>query len=162
MIFGTVGTHTQGFDRLVIALDECASQTDEPLVVQTGASQHEPRHAEWFRFESPARIESLMREARVVVTHAGAGSLLMALECGTPVVAVPRLSSLGEHVDDHQLELCEALQGAGLIRVATDGASLRALLQTIDERPPMPAPGSRARLIASVQEAVASLSRKPA
>ena len=57
MIFGTVGTHTQGFDRLVRALDEWAGTTSELVVIQAGSSLYEPRHADWFHFDSPARID---------------------------------------------------------------------------------------------------------
>lgn len=145
---------------MILALDGWAQSASEPVVIQTGASQYEPRHAEWFRFDSPERIESLMREARVVVTHAGAGSLLMALECGGTILAVPRLASLGEHVDDHQLELCQTLEQAGLIRVAADRSDLDAMLKTLEVAPMTWSPAPRAQLIATVAGAVAALSPK--
>lgn len=162
MIFGTVGTHTQGFDRLVRALDQWARTAPERVVIQTGASHYEPCHAEWFRFDTPMRIESLMKEARVVVTHGGAGSLLTALECGRTVLAVPRRASLGEHVDDHQLELCVALEEAGLIRVLADCSDLDTMLLTLEEMPMTTSPAPRARLMATIAGAVASLSPKRA
>ena len=44
-----------------------------------------------------------VRRARVVVSHAGVGSVLTALANGKRPVVVPRLHRFGEAVDDHQL-----------------------------------------------------------
>lgn len=142
---------------MVLALDEWAHGAGEPVVIQTGASQYQPRHAEWFRFDSPERIESLIRDARVVVTHAGAGSLLTALECGRSVLAVPRLASLGEHFDNHQVELCEALEQAGLIRVATELSDLTRML-ALEPLPAVWSQAPRRQLTETIADAVAALS----
>jgi UDP-N-acetylglucosamine transferase subunit ALG13 len=127
------------------------------VLIQTGASRYTPRFAEWFRFDSPDRIDSLIGDARVVVTHAGAGTLLAALEGGRSVVAVPRLASLGEHVDDHQLELCEALERAGLIRVVADVSDLTRALST-EHAPATWSPTPRTQLTATIADAIAELS----
>ena len=92
------------------------------------------------------------------MTHAGAGSLLTALEYDRPIVAVPRLASLREHVDDHQIELCTALEEMGLVRVATDLSVLGEMLATPMQTSAMPSPEPRARLIATVTDVIASFS----
>ncbi len=43
--------------------------------------------------------------ADVVVTHAGVRSILLATNAGHVPIVVPRLKDLGEHVDDHQMDL---------------------------------------------------------
>ena len=52
------------------------------------------------------------RSADKVVTHAGVGSILCADREGHVPLVVPRRHDLGEHVDDHQLELARALADA--------------------------------------------------
>lgn len=58
------------------------------------------------RAKVPAQeMAEAIREADVVVAHAGTGIALMALENGKLPVLVPRRGLHGEHVDDHQLTI---------------------------------------------------------
>lgn len=104
MIFVTVGTHHQPFTRLLDALD----QLDDELVVQYGpgkapaAQQAEP-------FMPFDEMLERFREADTVITHAGVGSIICASRAGHVPLVVPRRHDLGEHVDDHQVELTRAL-----------------------------------------------------
>lgn len=49
MIFVTVGTHEQPFDRLVKAVDELKRDgiITEEVIMQTGFSIYEPKYCEW-------------------------------------------------------------------------------------------------------------------
>jgi UDP-N-acetylglucosamine transferase subunit ALG13 len=98
-----------------------------------------------------------MDQARVVVTHAGAGSLLTALERGRRILAIPRVAALGEAVDDHQKELCEALATAGHIQWATDFSSIREFLMGDQFHPGRPSLAVRASLIEGVSHAIRTL-----
>lgn len=110
MIFVTVGSHYQGFDRLIKKMDEIAGKIDEKVIMQIGHTEYKPANAEYFDFvDDFQEIERLNREARVVVSHAGAGSILTALKLGSPVIVVPRLKKYDEHMDDHQLEIADAM-----------------------------------------------------
>jgi len=113
MIFVTVGMHPQGFERLVRAADELAGQISEPVVVQKGATIYEPVTAEYFDFTDEEEMARWISEARLVVSHGGAGSILSVLRAQKPLVVTPRLSRYGEHIDDHQGELAGALAADG-------------------------------------------------
>lgn len=70
-----------------------------------------------------------MRDADVVVAHAGVGSALSALEVGKCPVLVPRRLARGEHVDDHQVQIADELADRGLaISVDADDLSHGTLL----------------------------------
>lgn len=56
--------------------------------------------------------------ADVVISHAGTGSALTALELGKIPVLAPRSAGHGEHVDDHQYEIAKQLSKRGLAVVA--------------------------------------------
>lgn len=110
MIFVTVGSHYQGFDRLIKKMDEIAGKIDEDVVMQIGHTTYKPVNAEYFSFlDSFEEILRLNRDARVVVSHAGAGSIVTALKEKTPVIVVPRLKRYNEHMNDHQLEIAKAM-----------------------------------------------------
>jgi UDP-N-acetylglucosamine--N-acetylmuramyl-(pentapeptide) pyrophosphoryl-undecaprenol N-acetylglucosamine transferase len=59
-------------------------------------------------------LKAAIRQADVVVSHAGVGAALTALEAGKHPVLIPRRASLGEHVDDHQLQVARELDRRGL------------------------------------------------
>jgi UDP-N-acetylglucosamine transferase subunit ALG13 len=113
MILVTVGMHTQPFDRLIRAMDEIASATEEEVVMQIGHATYIPRHARWFRLATGEEMVELYRAARVVVAHGGASAAEI-LRAGTPLIAVPRLAKYREHIDDHQLDFVEAMERKGL------------------------------------------------
>ena len=117
-----------GFDRLIKEMDKIAGRVDEAVIMQIGETTYKPKNAEYFRFTSNEEIDRLYEDARVVVCHAGVGSILTALEHGKPVIAVPRRKKYGEHVDDHQLEIARELEKEGRIRVVCDVGELEKVL----------------------------------
>jgi UDP-N-acetylglucosamine transferase subunit ALG13 len=132
MMLVTVGS--SGFNRVVRLADELKGEgrIRGRLVVQGGRITYKPRHAdEFFRFTSWERINELNREARCVISHAGAGCILTALQYGTPFIAVPRLKELGEHNNDHQMEIARTLEGAGKVLVANDKSELEKCLKLV-------------------------------
>ena len=122
MIFVSVGTNEARFDRLLHAVAEL--QLDEEVVVQHGHSARIERpNAELVDFLSFEEMVAAIRRARVVVTHAGVGSVMVSLANGKRPVVVPRLKAFGEAVDDHQLQLGRRFAAAGLVTLveAPDG-----------------------------------------
>lgn len=104
MIFVTIGTAPQGFDRLIKGMDEISANIDEKVIMQIGGSKFIPLNAEYFRITSRENIKKYYREARIIVSHAAAGTILMANSFDKSPILVPRMSKYGEHVDDHQVE----------------------------------------------------------
>ncbi|VVB97674.1 UDP-N-acetylglucosamine--N-acetylmuramyl-(pentapeptide) pyrophosphoryl-undecaprenol N-acetylglucosamine transferase [uncultured archaeon] len=132
MIFVTVGLMF-GFENLIKEMDNIAGVIEEKVVMQIGNTSYEPKYAEYFRFASKKEIDVLYYNARVVVCHAGVGSILTALEHDKPVIAVPRRKKYGESVDDHQLEIAKELEREEKITVIYDVRELeRALLNVSD------------------------------
>jgi beta-1,4-N-acetylglucosaminyltransferase len=132
MIFVTIGT-SEPFDRLLRALPKI---DDEELIVQGGGSTSRPDRARWVEYVSFDELVELVRAARVVVTHAGVGTIMVALANGKHPVVVPRLKRFGEAVDDHQLELARRLDSAGYVTLVEDEADLPAALGDGEARAP--------------------------
>ena len=112
VILVTVGMHTDGFGRLVEAMDQIAAQSGQEVVMQIGATLYRPSAARWFDFATQEEMDKLCERARIIVSHTGAGSILTAVRHHKPLIVVPRLKKYGEHIDDHQLELAQVLSKA--------------------------------------------------
>jgi UDP-N-acetylglucosamine transferase subunit ALG13 len=134
VIYVSVGTHHQAFDRLLGALAPLA-EFDE-LVVQHGCGAPPGEAQVAIPFLSVSEVFNYMKLAQAVVTHAGVGSFLMARRAGHVPVMVPRLRRYGEHVDDHQVELARALEGRGDAVVVWDMALLAEAVHVAPARRP--------------------------
>ena len=137
MIFVTVGS-SEPFDRLVSAIDEWAgAQGRSDVFAQIGRSSYVPRHIEAVPFLQPAEFRERVRAARVVVAHAGMGSIITALEIGKPIVVMPRREHLKETRSDHQLATARQFEQKQSIIVAVDEIDLIVKLEREEALPPV-------------------------
>jgi UDP-N-acetylglucosamine transferase subunit ALG13 len=158
MIFVSVGTNEARFDRLLRAVAELP--IDEQLLVQHGhSSPIAAPHAELIDFLPFEGMIETIRRARVVVTHAGVGSVMVSLANGKRPIVLPRLKSFGEAVDDHQLQLGRRFAEAGLVTfVETPGALAEALGREQEAATVIPTSSSLAADLRSfLEDAVAAL-----
>lgn len=112
MIFVTVGTHEQPFNRLIKKVDELVADgtITEPVVMQTGFSTYVPKHCEWHKMLSYDEMKRYIDEARIVITHGGPASFIEVLQAGKIPVVVPRLKKFNEHINDHQEEFTRIVE----------------------------------------------------
>jgi UDP-N-acetylglucosamine transferase subunit ALG13 len=137
MILVTVGTNEARFDRLLQAV--AGLTFTEPVVVQHGHSAAVgPSGSTLVDFLPFDELVEHVRQARVVVTHAGVGSIMVALANGKRPVVVPRRKSRGEAVDDHQLQLGRRFAGVGLVTFVEEPEGLGAALAGADEGAALP------------------------
>lgn len=131
MILLTIGTQLP-FDRLVKAVDDIALSINDEIYGQIGAGKYEPRNFEFCRTMKPADFDKQFQRARVIVSHAGIGSILTARKFGKPIVIFPRRAVHGEHRNDHQLATCDHLKDRSGIYVAVDDGELEYQLSRED------------------------------
>lgn len=149
MIFVTVGTHHQPFERLLDALE----LLDGELVVQYGPGKPPASVSQAEPFMPFDTMLNRFREADTVITHAGVGSVICASREGHVPLVVPRRHDLGEHVDDHQVELTRALAQRGSVVAVWD---VDKLAEAVAGAPPRRPPSTTAEpaLCPSVREAL--------
>jgi UDP-N-acetylglucosamine transferase subunit ALG13 len=154
MIFVSVGTNEARFDRLLRAVAELP--LDEELLIQHGHSVRLERpDAELVDFLPFEGMVEAVRSARVVVTHAGVGSVMVALANGKCPVVVPRRKAFAEAVDDHQLQLGRRFAESGLVTLVEDPAGLGdAIARHQRSTPAMPATSSLAADLSAFLTAV--------
>ena len=129
MIFVTIGSMFP-FDRMIRAMDGLVGEGglartgEDAILAQIGEGAYEPRHMRWVRSLGRAEYAACVARARLVVAHAGVGSVIAAAEHGKPIVVVPRRAHLGEHTSDHQLETADWLKEKPGVHVAPSEADL--------------------------------------
>jgi UDP-N-acetylglucosamine transferase subunit ALG13 len=124
VIFVTVGSQ-EPFDRLIRAVDEWAGlRARSDVFAQIASSQLRPQHIEFTQFLEPPEFNQVMQEARVIVAHAGMGSIISALELGKPIVVMPRRADFRETRNDHQVATSERFGAQGRIIVANNEQDL--------------------------------------
>jgi len=119
MIFLTVGTQFP-FDRLVQAVDEAFDNglVGEEIFAQIGETSYRPHN-----FKSVASLEKKvfdeqLKQASGIISHAGMGTIMMALDNDKPLLVMPRLKSYGEVVNNHQTVIARKFEELGHILVA--------------------------------------------
>ena len=140
MIFLTVGTQLP-FERLVRAVDDWAAQHPETSVIgQVGRTVFQPSAFSIVSSLGPEQYYDMFEEADVVVAHAGMGTIISALERAKPLLLMPRLASLNEHRNDHQLGTAAHFKKYETIRVVEDASRFdEALDRLLDDLPTMSA-----------------------
>lgn len=133
MIFVTVGG-VRAFERLIKEVDRLAPKMSEKVVMQIGSTNYEPKNCEYFRFMPRNETEELYANARIIVCHAGVGSILTALKYNKPLILVPRMKKYGEHIDEHQLEIAREMESRGMA-VVYDTSKLESALQNVNASP---------------------------
>jgi UDP-N-acetylglucosamine transferase subunit ALG13 len=103
MIFVTIG-QVFPFDRLVRLSDATALLfPEERFFAQIGDGAYEPTHMEFARWLSRSEFAAKVSAAKLIVAHAGMGSVITAMELGKPIMLLPRRWEWGEHNTDHQM-----------------------------------------------------------
>lgn len=127
MIFVTVGTHEEQFDRLIKEIDELAQErylTDK-IHVQTGYSKYELKNLQGKKMYTYKEMDCLYNEANIIITHGGPASIFSAISRGKVPIVVPRNPEYGEHVDNHQIKFCEYMEKKKKVIAVYDIKDLR-------------------------------------
>lgn len=163
LLFATVGA-TLPFNRLteMVARAKADGLITEDVLIQTGVGGSQPagvRSCETMPYDEMNRT---LREADIVVCHGGTGSLITALRQGCRVITVPRRFERGEHYDDHQCEITDALAARGLVSVAETYEEFTAALQTVRASDPVSATTDPAQMIGYLRDLLEHLERDSA
>ena len=112
MIFVTVGTHEQQFNRLIKEIDRLKESgiIQEDVLMQTGFSTYEPKYCEWKKMLSYNEMNEMYDKADIIITHGGPASFMKALEMKKVPIVVPRQAQFDEHVNDHQVDFVKLVE----------------------------------------------------
>ena len=101
-----VGTIQLPFTRMLTEIENYFIQFPNIAIdAQTGHTPFESSFintSDFFKFDE---LNKLYNDADLIITHAGVGSIMQGLKLNKKMIVCARYSELGEHVDNHQLEI---------------------------------------------------------
>jgi UDP-N-acetylglucosamine transferase subunit ALG13 len=113
------------FDRLIRMVDDVAAARPElDLFAQIGRGTYVPKNMRFSRILSSKAFADAVKSSRLMIAHAGMGSVIMAMEAKLPIVVVPRRRELGEHTTDHQIATARWLEAKSGIHVVWEDGHL--------------------------------------
>lgn len=132
MIFVVVGTQ-EPFDRMVKAVDEWAGKTGyKDIFGQISKAEYTPANFEYREFIDPEEFNEKFRKADVILSHAGMGTIIQALQFSKPIIVMPRLSQFNEQRNDHQVATARSFGRLGYVKVVNNDEELFEALNNID------------------------------
>ena len=146
------------------AVDLLAGQglfANDKVLIQSGNNpDFQALHCQQQSFLSADQFVETIKDASIVISHAGAGTLIHSLRAGKTPVVIPRRKEYGEHVDNHQCELLEALVDEGRVVPAYDVQDLPAAIEQVRKRTTKPIPAQPCQMIKLVAKAICELGRR--
>ena len=136
MIFVIFGSQKFQFNRLLKKIDELIESGDikEEVFAQIGVSDYTPKNYNYKDFVTQDEFKEYMDKADLIITHAGTGAIVTALKKDKKVIAIPRLSEYGEHVDDHQIQLIDEFKEMNFIEPVYQIDELKLAIKNVREK----------------------------
>lgn len=133
MIFVTLGTQDKQFKRLLKAVEreKLNGNIKEKIIVQAGYTKYKSTVMEIFDTIPKDEFEEYMKNASLIITHGGVGSILTALSNNKKVIASPRLSKYKEHTNDHQKQIVDEFEKDGYILALRNTNKLSEVLKKV-------------------------------
>lgn len=155
-LFVTTGTQFP-FDRLLKSIEIWASNNPNAKVIaQTCSSEVDFEHVDAYEFLSPQKYKEIIKGAKVIIGHAGMGTIITAHESNLPVIIMARRFSFNEHRNDHQMATVSKFKNTKGVYVAEDKNSLFKLLNDVENLEPCndEIPSSRHKLIEFIRNEI--------
>jgi len=130
MIFVTVGTQLP-FERLIRAVDEIAPYLKgEKIIAQTNGGNYIAQNIECKSYFTADEFNTIISQSRMIISHAGTGSIISALTHKKPIIIMPRRASLKEHRNEHQLATAKKMEELKFVNVTYNEHQLQKLILT--------------------------------
>jgi len=114
------------FDRLVRAVDDAvaAGIIKDQVFAQVGRTSYAPKNMEYAEVLDKHSFDKKVADAEHLISHAGIGSITIALEHNKPLLVMPRMKRYKEHVNDHQVGTARKFEELGHLLVVYDAEDL--------------------------------------
>lgn len=123
MIFVTLGTQDKSFKRLPNKIQELVDKKiiKDEVIIQVGTTKFKSNNIKVFDLMSMEQFKEYIEKCDLLITHGGVGTILDALKQNKKIIAFPRLSKYGEHVNDHQIQIINEFYNNGYIMTGKIG-----------------------------------------
>ena len=133
MILVLLGTQDKPFLRLLKAVKEVKEKGNikDKIIAQVGCTNFNCDNIETFDFIQKEELQTLIDKARVIITHAGVGTIIECLNKDKKVIVVPRLKKYKEHTNNHQLEITKEFASKNYVLPLYDTKNLSLTLEKL-------------------------------
>ncbi|WP_139903742.1 glycosyltransferase [Clostridium thermarum] len=134
MIFVSVGTHEQQFNRLISKIDALVKSNEikDTVFIQSGYSTEKIECCDFKKLIGYEEMEKYTREASIIIVHGGPGSIMQAWKYGKKPIVVPRNPIFGEHVDNHQIKFTQRLERDNMVLAVYDIEDLEKIIVAVE------------------------------
>ena len=153
MILVLLGTQNNSFSRLLSKINSLIETgfIKDKVIVQAGHTNFTSSNMEIFDFIPKDKMDELILEADLIITHGGVGSIVKGIKLNKKVIAVPRLQEYGEHVNNHQIQIIENFDSNGYIKGVFDLEDLGNIIENIEHFSPTPFINQNSNIIKIVE-----------
>ena len=139
MILVLLGTQDKPFDRLLKAVSNEIKKGNikDKVIAQVGCTKFNDGKIKTFDFVSKEEIQNYIDKARLIINHAGVGTIIECISKGKKVIVVPRLKKYGEHTNDHQLQITKEFANNGYVLPLYDVKKMGKVLEDIKSFKPL-------------------------
>lgn len=154
-----LGTQDKTFDRLLKAIEKQIKlgNLEGDVIVQAGSTKYESKYMKIFDYIPMEQFDEYIKEADLVITHGGVGTILSSIRKNKKVIAVPRLSKYKEHENDHQLEIVSEFTKRGYIIPCYDLKKLDESIKKIKEFEPKKYRSNNRKMLNIIEDYIDSL-----
>ncbi len=162
MILVLLGTQHNEFKRLIEEVENNIKNgvIKDEVIVQSGFTKYESDLMKIFDMIPKEEIEDLKEKADYIITHGGVGSIVSSLEKEKKVIAVPRYSKYGEHVNNHQIDIVNAFNQKGYIIGINEVNELEDAIKRLNNFIPNKYSSNSNKLTSVIEEYIESLDKK--
>jgi UDP-N-acetylglucosamine transferase subunit ALG13 len=129
--FISLGNAKQKFTRLLNYCVQLESILPRPIIVQHGNTDFSAQGFECFHFLPADEYVEMIKASRVVILHAGAGSIINSIKSGKKPIVIARISENNEHINNHQVELAARLADDGYVYSVSNITDLKIIIDKI-------------------------------
>lgn len=149
MILVLLGTMNFQFTRPLKEIEKLCKNgiIDDEIIVQSGFTVYHSKYFEIIPFIEPDEINKLIEKSSLIISHAGTGSVMGAIKKNKKTIAVARYQELGEHIDNHQLDLLDEFSIKGYLIPWYKDDNLIELLSKVKTFTPKPYISSKQKII---------------
>lgn len=158
MIFITVGSQKFQFNRLLIEIDKLIEDKiiNDSVFAQIGVSDYKPKNYEYTDFTTQDEFAKKIDEADLIITHGGTGVIVNALKKNKKIIAIPRISRYGEHVDNHQIQLIDEFKKMNFIEAVYEIDDMKEAIKNVKKNEYNKYISNTQQIIQSIQEFIES------
>ena len=159
MILVLLGTQDKSFYRLLKAVDDQIEigNIKEKVIVQAGETKYFSKNMEIFDLIPMDKFDNLIKEADLIISHGGVGSIITALKNNKKVIACARLMKYKEHTNDHQLQIIDNFVKAGYIMEYKETDDLGKILNNVNKFEPKKYKSNTKKMIKLLEEYIENI-----